>query len=517
MLFVVGIAPALLFIGLIAIDYSLGLFGWVGFEEIMAERRFWGRHTRHYYGLGWEPHLIHIHPFLHLGNAFAGEQFNSEGFRVRNPSWTLKDANVWILGGSVMWGVGLACPDTIPNILERSFEDLQAYNFGFPGGTSENCLKIIKHELDNGGRPDLVIYASGLNDSFPGKPAGKYQTLMRSAQAFLWKNSRLWWLLSKQPDPVDQRNPSPEELETLLDFYEKMEPTQVSLDRYLEIHREFINLSKLYDFELLTVGESYFCEEFLRSDTGKYFTTISHNQRQFTEEYYQLPKDYPDPWKAALCLVNAVRFQDALQNECKKLGVPFARMNDGIHAEAKKLGIPDFDLFQKYPLDSDKVVNQDPMHPDRRGMLAGTNPIIEKIKELGWKQQKRPVEVSYELFSGEEFKPELPLLTRVGIGDYLYILVKIDERDKTYTLNNSTIYVYEDGYKPVQSDNIFFLSTSYKPAGQRPLLPNKIIEGRIREGNIVISANDMNWAKKVARKHHVEICFGVLLKNIALV
>ncbi len=77
---------------------------------------------------------------------------------------------VWMFGGSAVWGVGAPDHETIPSrlasLLNREFGiDATVRNLGERGFVSTQEVIYLMRELQSGGRPDIVIFYDGVNDA----------------------------------------------------------------------------------------------------------------------------------------------------------------------------------------------------------------------------------------------------------------------------------------------------------------------------------------------------------------
>lgn len=77
---------------------------------------------------------------------------------------------VWMFGGSAVWGVGAPDHETIPShlasLLNREFGiDAAVRNLGERGFVSTQEVIYLMRELQSGRRPDVVIFYDGVNDA----------------------------------------------------------------------------------------------------------------------------------------------------------------------------------------------------------------------------------------------------------------------------------------------------------------------------------------------------------------
>jgi lysophospholipase L1-like esterase len=110
--------------------------------------------------------------------------------RTINPSncGQSNSVNVWTFGGSTMYGVGVPDWATMPSYLARELNTggqncVLVSNFGVEGYATDQELILLEEQLKAGGRPDVVIFYDGLNDSMlqcppgPPTPHGAYGTI----------------------------------------------------------------------------------------------------------------------------------------------------------------------------------------------------------------------------------------------------------------------------------------------------------------------------------------------------
>jgi lysophospholipase L1-like esterase len=84
-----------------------------------------------------------------------------------------KHVEIWMFGGSTLYGTGVPDFATLPSYLSR---DLNAAgerctvvtNFGAEGYVTNQELLVLMEQLKVGRRPDLVIFYDGVNDSYAG-------------------------------------------------------------------------------------------------------------------------------------------------------------------------------------------------------------------------------------------------------------------------------------------------------------------------------------------------------------
>jgi hypothetical protein len=108
---------------------------------------------------------------------FDGELINvdAHGFRRtwQNPQADAQAPEVWIFGGSLVWGTGVPDELTLPSQLAKLYAErqperpLRVYNFGESGYVSGQSRIAFAQALACGGRrPALAIFIDGANDVF---------------------------------------------------------------------------------------------------------------------------------------------------------------------------------------------------------------------------------------------------------------------------------------------------------------------------------------------------------------
>jgi len=118
---------------------------------------------------------------------FSGNYINidSNGIRKTHNITPLSEArsNIFMFGGSTLWGIGARDEYTIPSLvskslIKRGYNNFHIINFGEPVYVSTQGLIQLMLELRKGNIPDVVIFYDGVNDvfaSFQNKYAGSPQ------------------------------------------------------------------------------------------------------------------------------------------------------------------------------------------------------------------------------------------------------------------------------------------------------------------------------------------------------
>ncbi len=117
-------------------------------------KEFSSMKSSYYDGIGWRR------------DDFKGETINIvKGYRLNNPEekFNLKK-DIWIFGGSTVWGTGVRDHETIPAYLEK-LTKLSTLNLGESGYTSSQELNLyIKNVILH--KPKIVFFYDGFNDVF---------------------------------------------------------------------------------------------------------------------------------------------------------------------------------------------------------------------------------------------------------------------------------------------------------------------------------------------------------------
>lgn len=173
----VGAVVILLVIGHFALGGAVEIKRWLTGEEAdervelpayegVRERSLLGREWREANARrSFRPH------YLWKSDEYHGRFVNVDSDGVRRTvgaDAVRPDARkVFVLGGSTIWGEGVADGDTIPSRLQRLLGDgYLVSNFGEIGFMSIQELNYLIERLAFGERPDIVIYYDGVNDGY---------------------------------------------------------------------------------------------------------------------------------------------------------------------------------------------------------------------------------------------------------------------------------------------------------------------------------------------------------------
>jgi len=131
----------------------------------------------------WKSQHGSYEPFLVWGVApWNGKYINTDSSpngtwrRTINPSnyaCEKQNVEVWMFGGSTLYGTGVPDWATIPSYLSRDLNSaktgcLLIRNFGVEGYVTNQEVILLMEQLKAGGRPGFVIFYDGVNDSYAG-------------------------------------------------------------------------------------------------------------------------------------------------------------------------------------------------------------------------------------------------------------------------------------------------------------------------------------------------------------
>ena len=117
--------------------------------------------------LQWEPYTYWRR------QPFTGHYVNIDA-NGRRHTWNppAKQAvEIYMFGGSTMWGIGARDDYTIPSFLSKKLalafpEQVHVVNYGTTGFVSTQEMMLLFRELQRGCRPRIVIFYDGYNDTF---------------------------------------------------------------------------------------------------------------------------------------------------------------------------------------------------------------------------------------------------------------------------------------------------------------------------------------------------------------
>jgi lysophospholipase L1-like esterase len=128
-----------------------------------------------YAGIDWtkthfeEFHSLRSRYMSHIGwrrEVFEGKTIKLEGPYARRASVGAAQAgkrSVYFFGGSTMWGTGVDDANTIPSLVTQ-IGGFPAQNYGESGWIAHQSLSLLILLLQEGHRPDVVVFYDGVND-----------------------------------------------------------------------------------------------------------------------------------------------------------------------------------------------------------------------------------------------------------------------------------------------------------------------------------------------------------------
>jgi lysophospholipase L1-like esterase len=128
-------------------------------------RPYWAEFHRSKDDMRWTPYVYwrrrpRVSPYINV---------DEKGIRA-TPTSAANGLKIFVFGGSTVWGSGARDEFTIPSILARELAQrgtpATVTNFGESGWVSTQELVALQLELQNGNRPDLVIFYDGINDTY---------------------------------------------------------------------------------------------------------------------------------------------------------------------------------------------------------------------------------------------------------------------------------------------------------------------------------------------------------------
>lgn len=406
---------------------------------------------------------------------YLGDQYNREGFRYYNKNRSPYDSDIFVFGGSVMWGERNRRADTFPAIIEQNIDCKQVYNFSISSTTSESGIRILERYIKAGCRPKTVVWAFGVNDSTPGANIEGWFYWLKYMLIRHIRQYPLAWL-------------------TGCVSFGKGVCERVPLSRYLQIADQIISLANQYNFNILFLAESVAGEHVMRQEFTNGYHKLRNNLDQFIKTYHSLPAKTleEDQYKATYYFGNAFRYQDALQDKILQYGQPdkfiFAHMNDGLYQYANTKGISIYELFQKFDSGQHDTI-QDPIHPLRIGMREASKEVINAFLKLGWKLRENPITPDYFPIIPWS-NPELD--KEIKMGESQYHLVVIEADNDIITKRGIFLeYLNEQGTSKFREikiiGKVFFFA---HPFLLRELKVKYFLHGKVKHGRVIVSPTE---------------------------
>ena len=88
----------------------------------------------------------------------------------RKPQGSAAPVNIFMFGGSAVWGTGVRDDFTIPSLLAKELDErgvaCRMTNFGEAGYVTTQEIILLIRQLQKGNIPDLVVFYDGVNDTY---------------------------------------------------------------------------------------------------------------------------------------------------------------------------------------------------------------------------------------------------------------------------------------------------------------------------------------------------------------
>lgn len=211
----------------------------------------------------WKEHLniwgSHFEPYYHWRrNGFQGKYINVSSEGIRNTVITTKSSknakNIFMFGGSTLWGTGSKDKHTIPSFVQAMLgKDYKIYNYGETGYVSTQELNFLLKQLAEGNVPDMVVFYDGVNDGYAGvySPAIPRDVQNLRMQSEINKNKSIFFELYKKSNYkrlIDFFSKNTEKWDN--EISSKIKNNSASVVKLYEAHiRQVKALGKEYGFE----------------------------------------------------------------------------------------------------------------------------------------------------------------------------------------------------------------------------------------------------------------------------
>ena len=104
---------------------------------------------------------------FHYEGPYSGSTItiDRDGYRLHKGAATTspQESDVWMFGGSTMWGWGAPDDGTIPALLERT-TNARVFNFAQTAYTAHQSLNLMLRKYAEGGAPRDVVFYDGVNE-----------------------------------------------------------------------------------------------------------------------------------------------------------------------------------------------------------------------------------------------------------------------------------------------------------------------------------------------------------------
>jgi len=137
---------------------------------------------REYYREFLESGDVEWHPFVYWRRRpYEGTFINVDSRGIRR-TWTpaalpSNHSRVFVFGGSPVWGTGVRDDYTVPSRLAQSLAEngspVEVVNYGESGYVTRQAAEMLISELVAGRVPDVVVFQSGVEDTFSALQSGE--------------------------------------------------------------------------------------------------------------------------------------------------------------------------------------------------------------------------------------------------------------------------------------------------------------------------------------------------------
>lgn len=98
------------------------------------------------------------------GYSSEGTNVDAEGVRLSVQSGRLPESSVYFLGGSTVWGSGVADRSTIPSLVGAEGVPYKVVNWGMRGAGTRQELNLLLNNAEQLKKGDLVVFYDGVSD-----------------------------------------------------------------------------------------------------------------------------------------------------------------------------------------------------------------------------------------------------------------------------------------------------------------------------------------------------------------
>ncbi|MGI9493656.1 MAG: SGNH/GDSL hydrolase family protein [Geminicoccaceae bacterium] len=255
----------------------------------------------------WMPHVYWRR------NPYDGEYVNvaHDGLRltpnsVTNSTGSSPKPEIFLFGGSTMWGTGARDSFAIPALLLQELKkrgiNANVRNFGESGYVSAQELAMLMHQLRNGDIPNIVIFYDGVNDVFSAYQQGTagipQNEIGRTREFNLTKPIRRQDLID---EPLEASSTmrfirilvgAPDSNNQTISDQDHMELAQDVISTYANNVRMAHALAEYYGFKTLFYWQPTVFEKKILTDYEKgELERVNSEQRSFFDMTYNLIRD----------------------------------------------------------------------------------------------------------------------------------------------------------------------------------------------------------------------------------